>query len=417
MMTVMHLWLYLHKSMLDKHSSLTSIVSLLLPFTASFRFPAPSRLFPILHHTNKNRCTLDTGDHPMCQGFGVCSQIHCPHVVCCLRCSSSSLSLKPLATGSWEVLDPSATLTSASITVALFQAPPPVCLSLDSVTGFQKRLHCTQKYTVHRNSDQTAGDLQRLWSLTLSNLKKDHGTGHGFWLPQWLPKGIRWCYFPWANFDQRSRKWHGTGTHILLPSAPVDSLSSLFRGLCEAEQLVVFSEVASCSVKHCFSDGGGAGVSPCSHGSFPLPLHSCISEILLPSNALALKPCLVVRSQETCELHCPGFLANVFWMVLTKCKDLTGDPRKGERRSQSILSCPVQGASQEQLWLLLVSLWPRVKMILAVGYLWGALGILFHFYNQFLILNSFYQTTWQGFFLPVWTLTNVTHSHKMFDLI
>lgn len=173
MMTVMHLWLYLHKSMLDKHSSLTSIVSLLLSFTASFRFPAPSRLFPILHHTNKNRCTLDTRDHHKCQGFGVCSQIHCPHIVCCLRCSSSSLSLKPLATGSWEVLDPSATLTSASITVALLQAPPPVCLSLDS---------------------------------------------HRFWLPQWLPKGIRSCYFPWANFDQRSRKWHGTGAHILLPS-------------------------------------------------------------------------------------------------------------------------------------------------------------------------------------------------------
>lgn len=89
--------------------------------------------------------------------------------------------------------------------------------------------------------------------------------------------------------------WHRC-THPSFLLAPADSPSGLCRDLWEAERLVVLSEVASCSVKHHLSDGGGAAFFNASVAS-PLPLHSCISEILFPSNALALKPCLVLRFQ------------------------------------------------------------------------------------------------------------------------
>lgn len=132
MVTIMYLLLFLHKNMLEKYLSLTSIASLLLPFTAAFTFPLLLGSSP--HQGKWLQAWYRRSPHV--QAVGVWLQIHCPHFVCCLRSSSPSLSLRPLATGSWKVLDTSATHTSVSITVVSFLGVSN-CLSHDSVTGFQ----------------------------------------------------------------------------------------------------------------------------------------------------------------------------------------------------------------------------------------------------------------------------------------
>lgn len=181
MVTVMHLFLYLHKNMLDKHLSLTSTV-FLLPFTAPLRLPALSRLFPALHHTKKSHCTP-----------------HVPGPWClladplCTRCVlHQNLLLQPISQALGHCLLESpghfCTPTSASITVASFPVGTSTCLSLDFKTA-----------SIVFSTTEAQTRLQETYRgfgpLITSNLKKDHGTGHGFWLPQQLPRGIRWCYF------------------------------------------------------------------------------------------------------------------------------------------------------------------------------------------------------------------------------
>lgn len=87
----------------------------------------------------------------------------------------------------------------------------------------------------------------------------------------------------------------------------------------------MLSEIASCSrMRH--GGGGAGGVFPSCHVSPPFPSHSCMTGILIPNNALALKPRLALRvqgdlSQGPVNYAVQALLPAVFWIGLVKWKD------------------------------------------------------------------------------------------------
>lgn len=147
--------------MLEKHLSLT----LLPPFFLSLP-PSPSHPFlalSCLSPTKENGCRPGTGDRHMCRPlvfacrftvYTLCTALD-PLPLACL------LGPWPLALRmSWTLLQP--ILQSLSL-LSHFLSCPTICLSHDSITGFQNCLH----YTHHSRSPE-----RTTWDPTASKSAK-----------------------------------------------------------------------------------------------------------------------------------------------------------------------------------------------------------------------------------------------------
>lgn len=110
----------LHKYMLGKCYSLTSIISFLL-FTCPSFASHPFSPLSALPYTMENHSRLGKGEYHLCRTLAIHLQMYCPHFLCCLR-FTSPVSCERISSGqesemySWE----KAVLMFSSYTVTMF---------------------------------------------------------------------------------------------------------------------------------------------------------------------------------------------------------------------------------------------------------------------------------------------------------
>lgn len=82
---------------------------------------------------------------------------------------------------------------------------------------------------------------------------------------------------------------------------------------------------------------------PCSHVSFPFYLHSCISEIPVPSNALPLKPYLVLRFQGNLWTMLSRLSCQCLPDDVGQTQGPNGRPKQGKERKTRCPPLPTSG--------------------------------------------------------------------------